>query len=299
MGRNFRELLETKWAEGKFVCVGLDSDFEEIPDCIRRGSNAGASMIAFNEKIVEATKDLVLAYKPNTAFYEAQGRDGIDALKRTIAFIRDAAPEVPVILDAKRADIGNTNKGYAAFAFDELDADAITVHPYLGGEALKPFFDRKDKGIIVLCRTSNPGAGEFQDLPVPRVPNGPRDREAASDMIPLHEHVAFRVTTQWNGNNNCGVVVGATFPEEMQRVRRIVGDMPILIPGIGTQGGNLEKTVRFGKDVRGKGMIINSSRGVLFASKGNDFAEAARVETRKLQLFITEHLNKIYVSPSV
>lgn len=278
--RNFRELLETQWSRGNFVCVGLDSEFGKIPESAHRSGNecevsVPNTIVAFNRAIVEATKDLVCAYKPNAAFYEAHGAEGIAALHRTIADIHAIAPDVPVILDAKRADIGNTNAGYVDAAFGFLRADAITVHPYLGAEALQPFLARAEKGIIVLCRTSNPGAGEFQDLSV----NGDE---------PLYRFVARRVV-EWNKNGNCALVVGATYPDELREVRGLVGDMPILIPGIGAQGGDVEKTVSAGKDSRGKGTIVNSSRGIIFASKGADFAEAARRETEKLRDMINQY----------
>ncbi len=264
-------MLEARWAEDKFVCVGLDSDFEKIP-----GARVGGVMqtiLGFNRRIVEATHDLVCAYKPNVAFYEAYGDDGWLALRETVVYIRKIAPEVPVILDAKRADIGNTNNGYVLNVFGFLDVDAVTVHPYLGKEALRPFLDYKDKGIIVLCRTSNPGAGEFQDLYV---------NLGGNRYVELYLHVAEQVSRKWNKNGNCALVVGATVPDELREVRSIVGDMPILIPGIGAQGGDVEKTVSAGKDSRGRGMIINSSRGIIFASSGPDFAQAARHETIKL-----------------
>ena len=278
--RNFRQLLEAQWSRGNFVCVGLDSEFGKIPESARRSGNecdvsVANTIVAFNRAIVEATKDLVCAYKPNAAFYEAHGVEGIGALQRTIADIHAIAPDVPVILDAKRADIGNTNAGYVDAAFGFLQADAITVHPYLGAEALQPFLARAEKGVIVLCRTSNPGAGEFQDLSV----NGE----------PLYRFVARRVASEWNKNGNCSIVVGATYPDELREVRGLVGDMPILIPGIGAQGGDVEKTVSAGKDSRGYGMIINSSRGIIFASKGADFAEVARRETEKLRDFINQY----------
>jgi orotidine-5'-phosphate decarboxylase len=273
-------MLEAQWAKGNFVCVGLDSEFGKIPESARKSGtecdvSVSNSIVAFNRSIVEATKDLVCAYKPNAAFYEAYGAEGLDALHRTIVDIHTIAPNVPVILDAKRADIGNTNAGYVAAAFDFLRADAITVHPYLGAEALQPFLARADKGMIVLCRTSNPGAGEFQDLTV----NGE----------PLYQIVARRVSSDWNKNGNCALVVGATYPDELLKVRGLVGNMPILIPGIGAQGGDVEKTVMAGKDSRGQGMIINSSRGIIFASKDADFAEAARRETKKLRDLINQY----------
>lgn len=282
--RNFRQMLEKKWGEGKSVCVGLDSEYAKLPP-IRPPMDDGfyGRALPFNTAIVEATKDLVLAYKPNLAFYIAHGDQGIKTLRRTCNIIRDIAPDVPVILDAKFADIGNTNAGYVQFAFEYLGADAVTVNPYLGREALQPFLDYKDKGIIVLCRTSNKGAGEFQDL-VSDAPGGAGYRK-------LYQQVASRVLEDWNKNGNCGLVVGATCPEELAEVRYGVGDMPILIPGIGAQGGDVEATVKAGKDSRGKGMIINSSRGIIFASNGPDFAEAARRETEKLHNLINQYRN--------
>lgn len=266
--RNFRQLLEAQWVRGNCVSVGLDPDLAKIPESIRQ-PDVGETFLVFAKAIIDATKDIVGAYKPNSAFYEAYGDVGLRALRDTIRYVHSVAPTVPVILDAKRADIGNTNLGYAQEAFDFLEADALTVHPYLGAEALQPFLDRKDKGVIVLCKTSNPGAGEFQDLLV--------------DRIPLYRHIAQRVATVWNKNGNCALVVGATYSKELGEVRRLVGDMPILIPGIGAQGGNVKETVLAGKDSRGYGMIINSSRGIIFASSGADFAEAARRETIKLR----------------
>lgn len=302
--RNFRELLEAQWSRGNFVCVGLDSELSKIPKVAQRGytksmSSTTNTLVEFNQFIVEATRDLVCAYKPNIAFYEAYGNEGIIALKLTIEKIHAIAPEVPVILDAKRADIGNTNAGYVAAAFDFLGADAITVHPYLGAEALQPFLDRKDKGIIVLCRTSNPGAGEFQDLPVPITFEEAKYFDSVHApyaayvhvgcRTSLYNYVAYQVSKHWNKNGNCAVVVGATCPHELSSVRSIVGDMPILIPGVGAQGGDVEKTVSAGKDSRGQGMIINSSRGIIFASKEAGFAEAARRETQKLHDTINQY----------
>ena len=283
---NFRQMLEERWATGIFSCVGLDSDYSKIPDVVKRAvrdrlsreltsgpQQAAESIFKFNVEIVQATKDIVCAYKPNIAFYESYGPDGITALMQTIGFIKAHAPEVPVILDAKRADIGNTNDEYVEMAFNTLGADAITVHPYLGKEALQPFLEQEDKGVIVLCRTSNPGAGEFQDLKV--------------DGKSLYQIVARRVAEHWNENGNCAIVVGATYPEELQKVREIVGDMPILIPGIGSQGGDVKKTVTAG----GREIIVNSSRGVIFASGGPDFAQAARDEVVKLNELINRYRN--------
>lgn len=282
MERNFIEMLEERWSQGKFVCVGLDSELNKIPVELRYNSTGEAlrswvSITEFNKKIVEATHDIACSFKPNLAFYIAHGEDGLFALKTTIEKIHHIS-NVPVILDAKFADIGNTNKGYVEFAFDYLKADAVTVHPYLGAEALEPFLERKDKGIFVLCRTSNPGASEFQDMYV----SGDHVPEK-NNYFPLYQYVAHRVKNYWNKNNNCGLVVGATYPSELKEVRELVGNMPILIPGIGAQGGDLEKTIEAGKDSRGTGMIINSSRGIIFASNGKDFAEASANAAKKLR----------------
>jgi orotidine-5'-phosphate decarboxylase len=280
MGRNFMEMLKARWAEGKFVCVGLDSEFNKIPKHVRRDSVAN-TIVAFNRAIVEATHDLVCAYKPNLAFYAMFGAEGIDALWRTIHEIPAIGlGVVPVILDAKFGDIGNTNNGYVEFAFDYLGADAVTVHNYLGKEAMRPFLDKTDKGVIVLCRTSNLGAGEFQDLQV----TGAK----------LYRLVARHIADEWNENNNCAVVVGATYPEELSEVRQIVGDMPILIPGVGFQQKDVplekqvEQAVLAGQNSCGQGMIVNSSRGIIFASAGEDFAEVAREETWKLHNLINQ-----------
>ena len=263
--------LEQCWKQGNFVCVGLDSDYDQLPAIVKSGGSIEEALFTFNRDIIDATADLVCAYKPNAAFYEAQGDAGSRALTRTVRHIKETYPHIPVILDAKRADIGSTNLGYVQAAFDIIGVDAITVHPYLGKEALAPFLARKEKGIIVLVKTSNPGAGEFQDLLV------------GDAGEPLYEVVARHVANVWNTNGNCAVVVGATYAADLKRVRSIVGDMPILIPGIGAQGGEVAATVTAGKDSRGWGMIINSSRSIIFASKENDFAQAARKATERLR----------------
>ena len=272
--RNFMEMLKRKWQEGKFVCVGLDSDHDKIPECIKNAYVEPWGIHGFNTAIIDATRDIVCAYKPNIAFYEAQGSKGLEVLSSTISYIHQVARYVPVILDAKRADIDNTNNGYVKAAFEICGADALTVSPYLGSEALKPFLERTDKGIFVLCRTSNKGAGEFQDLIV--------------GTSRLYQVVADRVANAWNKNGNCGLVVGATTPEELEQVRRIVGDMPILIPGIGAQGGDVEKTVRASLNKLGAGIVVNSSRGIIFASNGADFAEKACEKTMELHNEITK-----------
>jgi orotidine-5'-phosphate decarboxylase len=277
----FQQKLEKYWSQGKFLCVGLDPVIDRFPATLQEEfkRDMASSILAFNQAIVDATSDLVCAYKPNSAFFEAHGVAGLQALKATVGYIHQQHPDIPVILDAKRGDIGSTNQGYVQYAFDEIGVDAITVHPYLGQEALEPFLQRKEKGIIVLAKTSNPGAGELQDLAV------------GSGGEPLYEVVARRVAQEWNGNGNCALVVGATYPAELKKVREIVGDMPFLLPGIGAQGGDLESTVKSGQDSRGWGMIIAATRSVIYASSDHDFAEAAREEAQRLDLEIKQHLN--------
>ncbi len=279
------EMLRAKWAEGKFVCVGLDSESEKIPNCVTTYdyvTDYHIPLVAtFNREIIGKTRALVCAYKPNIAFYADRGPDGLRDLIMTVEFIKELAPNVPIILDFKRADIGNTNRGYVKEAFNVIGADAVTVNPYFGSEALQPFLEQEDKGIIVLCRTSNKGAAEFQNL----------QTESEFGRVPLYQVVAHSVARKWNKNGNCALVVGATAPDELAVVRKIVGDgFPILIPGIGKQGGDLEKTVNAGKDGKGQGMIINSSSGIIFASSGDDFAETATRETERLHTQITEIL---------
>lgn len=251
------------------LCVGLDSEIAKIPSHLQSDKTP---QFTFNKAIIDATHDLVCAYKPNSAFYEARGTAGIEELKLTCDYLREKYPEVVLILDAKRADIGSTNEGYVTYAFDWLGADAITLHPYLGKEALKPFLDRKDKGCIILCRTSNPGAGEFQDLKL----------DSGNQAIELYQRVAENVVKDWNYNGNCGLVVGATYPVELTIVRRIAPDLPFLIPGIGAQGGDVEKTVKAGVDKSGRNAVINASRSIIFTSNAEDFAKIARTEAQKL-----------------
>jgi orotidine-5'-phosphate decarboxylase len=246
------------------LCVGLDPAYNKLPKSV------AGDQFEFNKAIIDATRDLVSSYKPNPAFYEARGADGVTALKQTCDYIREKYPEIPIILDGKRGDIGNTNAGYVEYVFDYLQADATTVVPYMGSESLGKFLERADKGIIVLCRTSNAGAAEFQDLLV----NGEK----------LYVHVARQAAGAWNEHGNVSVVVGATYPAELAEIREIVGpDMPILVPGVGTQGGDAGEVVRAGLGGDGGGLIINASRAVIFASEGEDFAQAARAEALKVR----------------
>jgi len=271
MERNFMNMIQCQQGQGKFVCVGLDPNYSKFPECKKR-KGVQHDLLEFLKDIVDATCDIVGAYKPNIAFFEAHGIDGLLALERTMRYIRSVAPEVPIILDAKRGDIGNTNNGYADSAFKFYEADAITVNPYFGREALEPFFQWKDKGIIVLCRTSNLGAEELQEGLM----------ETSFAPIPLYRLLAQNIARKWNNYGNCLVVAGATNPEPLRIIRREIGDMGILIPGLGTQGGDLEATVMAGKNSREEGIIPNSSSGIIHASKEADFAQVARRETIKL-----------------
>ena len=248
------------------VCIGFDTEVSKLPDHLKGKPNA---QFEFNKAIIDTTHDLVCAYKPNAAFYEAQGLDGIKQLKMTFDYLHEKYPEVFVILDAKRGDIGTSNEGYVKYAFDWIGADAVTLHPYLGYDAVKLFLDRADKVGIILCRTSNTGAGEFQDLKV--------------GEEPLFKIIAKKVVKDWNKNGNCFLVTGATFPEELAEIRKIAGDMTFLVPGVGAQGGDVEKTVKAGLNSKKAGLIISSSRGIIFASNGPDFAEKAREETKMLR----------------
>lgn len=253
----FQEKLEKIVKKNNsLVCVGLDSEVEKIPE--------KKPQFSFNKAIIDATADLVCSYKLNIAFYESIGLKGISQLKFTTKYLKSKYPEIPIIIDAKRGDIGNTNRGYVQFIFDILKADAVTVSPYLGYEAMGPFLERKDKGIIVLCRTSNPGAGEFQNLEI--------------KGQPLYKVVAENVSKKWNKNKNCLLVVGATYPEELKQVRKITGDdIWFLVPGIGAQGGDLEATLKAGLNKEKTGLIINSSRAIIFAKN-------PREKTKKLQI---------------
>lgn len=270
------------------VCVGLDSDISKLPAHIKSAKNP---QFEFNKAIIDATANLVCAYKPNTAFYEAEGAEGIRQLKMTTDYIKEKYPDIPIILDAKRADIGNTNFSYIKFIFEYLQADAVTLHWYVGREGLKPFLGLIDKCMFIYCRSSNAGAGEFQDLLISK---SQTPEALAKGGTPLYQIIVEHIVKDWNYNNNCGLIFGATYPSELEIVRRMVGNMPILIPGIGAQGGDVEKTVRAGVDKYGLNAIINSSRGIIFASNGKDFTKKAREETEKLR----DEINK-YRIPSV
>ena len=252
------------------LCIGLDPDPALMP--------AGVSVHDFNKAIIDATHDLVCAYKPNFAFYEAQGHDSLEDLSRTVIHIPKG---IPVIGDAKRGDIGNTSKAYAKAIFDYLRCDAATVNPYLGFDSVEPFLQYKEKGIFILCRTSNSGAADFQSLRC----------ETEKGLLPLFEIVAEKANA-WNKYGNIGLVVGATAPEELKRIRQNYPDMPLLIPGVGAQGGDLAQTVSNGFDAQGELTIINSSRQIIYASRGRDFAQAARTAAQTLRDQINRHFEQ-------
>lgn len=243
-------------AVNSLLCVGLDCAVERIPEPF---SKSDTPQFDYNRHIIEQTYTHTAAYKPNMAFYEARGEQGWHELKLTIEYLRAEHPDIFTICDAKRGDIGSTSEAYATAIFDDLGFDAVTLQPYLGREALWPFLQREDKGCIILCRTSNPGAGEFQDL--------------QAEGVPLWQKVAQQVAEEWNERGNCMLVMGATYPDEMRQVRSLVGDLTFLVPGIGIQGGNIQQTVEAGLNNQNKGLIISSSRGIIFA---DDPAQAAK-----------------------
>jgi orotidine-5'-phosphate decarboxylase len=242
------------------LCVGLDPDPTRYPASIAEAPDATER---FCREIIDATADVACAFKPQIAYFASQGDE--DALENICRYIRDRYPQVTLILDAKRGDIGSTATHYAREAYDRYGAHAVTVNPYMGTDSIEPFFEHPgDGGVILLCRTSNPGGDDFQSL--------------VADGLPLYVHVARRTADEWSQLGECGLVVGATYPTELAEVRSIIGDLPMLVPGVGAQGGDPGTVVEHGAAPRGRGLIVNSSRAILYASAGVDFAEAARAE---------------------
>ena len=264
---NFINKLSAAWASNNsLLCVGLDPDVVRLPAGLQ---NEPDGIFTFCKAIIDATADLACSFKPQIAYFAALGAER--QLEQLCAYARAAFPHIPLILDAKRGDIGATAKQYAREAFDRYGADAVTVNPYMGFDSVEPYMEWADRGVIVLCRTSNPGGSDLQFL--------------QAGGKPLYQHVAQLVADKWNKNGQCALVVGATFPQELAAVRAIVGDMPLLVPGVGAQGGDVEATVQSGKTAAGAGMMINSSRAILYApvEASEDFADAARrvaLETR-------------------
>ena len=255
---SFTAKLAQAWkTHDSLLCVGIDPDLKRFPKQFAGRKNA---ILEFGKAIADATADLVCAFKPQIAYFHAERAE--DQLEELIAYMRAKHPMVPVILDAKRGDVGSTAEQYAREAFERYGADAVTISPFLGHDSVTPYTDYADKGVIILCRTSNPGGSDLQFLKV--------------DGELLYQRIARIVATEWNGNGNCALVVGATYPAELAEVRRIVGGMPILVPGIGAQGGDIEATVKAGRCSSDAGLMISSSRAILYASSGEDFAAAAR-----------------------
>lgn len=240
------------------LCVGLDPDVAKFPESLKAQPDA---IFAFCKAIIDATASYACAFKPQIAYFAAIGAE--DQLQAVCDYLKAHHPDIPLVLDAKRGDIGATAEQYAREAFDRYGADAVTVNPYMGFDSVEPYLAWADRGVIVLCRTSNPGGSDLQFLEV--------------DGKPLYQHVAQLVAQKWNRNGQCALVVGATFPQEIAQVRAIVGDMPLLVPGIGAQGGDIEATVKAGQTTNGTGMMINSSRAILYAKPQGDesFSDAA------------------------
>jgi orotidine-5'-phosphate decarboxylase len=277
---NFLEkLVSASRRQNSLLCVGLDPEPNRLPFQLRTGPVTTA-VIRFCRAIIEVTSPYVCAYKPNLAFFEVLGPGGMQAFQEVLGAI---PAHVPVIADAKRGDIGNTARNYAGALFDVYGCDAATVNPYLGYDSVAPFLAYREKGVLLLCRTSNPGARDFQDLLV---------QEENGEARPLYEVVARRVQS-WNEAGNCGLVVGATYPGELRAIRSLCPGMPVLVPGVGTQGGDLEASVTAGVDGYGERAIIAASRAILYASDGSDYAAAAAYEARSLRDRINEARRKI------
>lgn len=269
--RGFIDRLQDRWQHADtLVCVGLDPEPAKFPGRFAHDPDA---IFNFCRDIIDATAPYVCAFKPQIAHFAAAHAE--EALRMLIMHIGFRYPGIPVILDSKRGDIGSTAQHYASEAFERYAADAVTVNPYLGRDSVQPFLDRGDKGVVILCRTSNPGAGDLQDMVV-----GGR---------PLYQHVAEKIAREWNDNGNCALVVGATWPDQLRDVRALVGNVPFLVPGIGAQGGDVEAVVRNAKTADGTGLIVSSSRAILYASNGDDYAEAAANAARALRDEINRH----------
>ncbi len=268
---NFIAKLRAAWQRNdSLLCVGLDPDPVRLPGHLR---GRATPILDFCREIVDATADLVCAFKPQIAYFAAARAEA--ELEALLAHIRARHPAIPVILDAKRGDIGSTAEQYAREAFVRYGADAVTVNPYLGGDSIEPFTRYADRGVIVLCRTSNPGGTDLQGLDV--------------GGEPLYRRVARLAAGRWNANGNCGLVVGATFPRELAEVRSLVGEMPLLVPGIGAQGGDVAATVAAGRTAEGTGLIVNSARAVIYAGAGPDFAAVARAAALATRDDINRH----------
>lgn len=266
---SYQQKVRNAWKKNNsLLCIGLDPNQKKFPSHIN-------SIFEFNKQIIDATADLVCAFKPQMAYYSAQNAE--KDLLETIKYIKNNHPQILVILDSKRGDIGATSEQYASEAFDRFKADAVTVNPYMGHDSLVPFLEREDKGVIILCKTSNKGSSDFQDLLI--------------DDEPLYLHVARKCVNDWNKYKNINLVVGATNPNELEKIRKLVGDTPLLIPGIGAQGGDLQSVLKAGL-INNEGLFISSSRSIIYADSSKNFAQAAREEALKLHHQINSWRNE-------
>ena len=283
MPKTFAErLAQAQQSSGSLLCVGLDPDLAKLPTDIRASPSApidADALYAFDRRIIEATCHLAAAYKPQIAFYSALGAEA--QLERSIRYIRERAPAALVILDAKRGDIGNTAEAYAREAFDRYGADAVTVNPYMGEDSVRPFLARKDRGALLLCRTSNSGAKDFQDLQV--------------DGLPLYARVAQLAAQRWNEHGNLMLVVGATYPREMRELREAHPELSFLVPGVGAQGGDLKALLAAGLDARGAGLLISASRSIIYAGDGS--GAAIRAAAAQLHAAINSERGNLSASP--
>lgn len=309
----FIDQLKSKWDEGKFLCVGLDPVREKLPSTLvsrfvndKTGEGWGNAFTEFCENIIDQTAGYVCAFKPNAAFFERLGQgEGEDALEDLVSYIHTNYSDIPVIGDVKRGDIGNTNLGYAEAAFDRFDYDAVTVSPFLGSDTFHSFQVKdsyKNRGLIALCRTTNPGSREFQDMPIwlPKAKDdGLVTREEYDELgkligrphVRLYELIAFFAAQRWHKDvPNLALVVGATFPKDITPIRKLAGDLPFLVPGIGpAQGGEVEPVLQYAPDSNNQGMILSASSGVTFASSGDDYAKAAGEAAKKIYQKIIDH----------
>ena len=272
MSSFFKRLKDSAISQNSHLCIGLDPEFEKIPDKFKSSSTP---YLDFNRAIIDATHDLVLAYKPQFAHYAAFGRE--NELLATIDYIKKISKNIIVILDSKRGDIGNTANYYAKESFERYGADSVTVNPYMGYDSIAPFTQNQEKGAFILCRTSNPSSNDFQDV------------ISKNSNLPLYQIVAGKVSNDWNENNNCGLVLGATFPVEMKIVRDIVGpNIPFLVPGIGAQGGDLKSVMESAYSGAGS-LIINSSRGIIHKDSSENCDKVARAQS----LILRDQINEL------
>ena len=284
MERNFSTLLRHSWDNQKFLCIGLDPVIEKIPKILHKKTLVD-TLVSFCCHVVDTTHHYTAAFKPNLAFFEQYGSEGWQALKKICQHIHTTAPETSIILDAKRGDIGHTNEAYVTALFSYLKGDAVTLHPYLGKQSLKPFLTQKNKGCIFLIKTSNPGSVEFQNI--------------LYNESPLWLHIAKTIMTEWNNNNNCSLVLGATYPEDIASARHTLGDStPFLIPGIGTQGGNMQTVVTAAKNTKNQGALFSVSRSIIYNNKKHTPEQSIEERAKTMSTMIKEYINHQKTTPT-